>query len=177
MQSWLLDYQVHTHFEIDELLRFVPGGEIAMANRLFRLNSLVLSCVLVMLGGGGSPYPPNAAAQSSTVDVSGTWSGTFFPIHTNVPAFSLTVVITPNGQAHFTGNSTLNHQCLKAAKLEVTVTGTEVVLAGSDPEGDNLTVRGTLDPTGTMLQSTYILNGSASGQCETDDGSGTLAKH
>ena len=54
--------------------------------------------------------------------------------------------------------------------------GTQITLAGSDDEGDNITVRGTVDGTGTMLKANYILNGSASGRCETDDGTGNLAK-
>ena len=61
-------------------------------------------------------------------------------------------------------------------QLQVTVTGSKVVLAGSNEEGHNITVRGTLDKTGTLLKSTYILNGSATGNCETDDGSGDLVK-
>jgi hypothetical protein len=60
--------------------------------------------------------------------------------------------------------------------MEVTVTDSDVVLAGSDEEGNNVTLRGTLDNTGTLLKSTYILNGSATGGCETDDGTGTLRK-
>jgi hypothetical protein len=39
-----------------------------------------------------------------------------------------------------------------------------------------MTLRGSLDSTGTLLKSTYVLNGSATGGCETDDGTGTLAK-
>ena len=50
------------------------------------------------------------------------------------------------------------------------------VLAGSDEEGDNITMRGTVDKTGTLLKASYILNGSATGRCETDDGTGNLAK-
>ena len=65
---------------------------------------------------------------------------------------------------------------LKGAQLEVTVTGSSIVLAGSDEEGDSMTVRGTVDSTGTLLKASYILNGSASGRCETDDGAGSLAK-
>ena len=56
------------------------------------------------------------------------------------------------------------------------MTGTSLVLAGSDEEGDNITVRGTLDSSGTILKSSYILNGSATGKCETDHGTGDLAK-
>jgi hypothetical protein len=37
-------------------------------------------------------------------------------------------------------------------------------------------VRGSLDNTGTVLNSTYVLNGSAGGGCETDDGTGNLTK-
>ena len=61
-------------------------------------------------------------------------------------------------------------------QLKVTVTGSKVVLAGSNEHGDNITVRGTVDNTGTLMKSTYILNGSATGSCETDDGSGDLVK-
>ena len=39
-----------------------------------------------------------------------------------------------------------------------------------------MTVRGTVDDTGTLLKVKYILNGSATGKCETDDGAGSLAK-
>ena len=49
-------------------------------------------------------------------------------------------------------------------------------MAGSDGKGNNMTVRGTLDSTETLLPSTYILNGSQGGGCETDDGTGTLEK-
>ena len=43
-------------------------------------------------------------------------------------------------------------------------------------KGNNITVRGTVDATGTMLKANYILNGSASGRCEADGGTGSLAK-
>ena len=35
---------------------------------------------------------------------------------------------------------------------------------------------GTVDNTGTMLKLNYIINGSPSGSCEIDDGTGTMAK-
>ena len=157
-----------------------------MIEKLFLANILILSCILiatpaslVYAAGPANPVQQLTAAaspQGTPADISGTWSGTFFSNHPNVPSFSMTVVITPNGKAHFTGDSSLNSHCLKGAKLQITVAGTDVVLAGSDPEGHNLTLRGTLDPTATMLQSSYILNASASGRCETDDGTGSLAK-
>jgi hypothetical protein len=85
-------------------------------------------------------------------------------------------VISKDSAGRIVGNSTLASQCLKNAQLQVTVTGSTVVLAGRDKAGDNMTVRGSLDNTGTVLNSTYILNGSAAGGCETDDGTGSLAK-
>ena len=125
---------------------------------------------------GGIALQASGSTQQAAADVRGTWSGTFFSKHSDVAPFTMTVVINPDSRGHLVGSSTLNADCLKGAQLEVTVTGLEVVLAGSDEEGDNITVRGTVDNTGTLLKSTYILNGSATGRCETDDGTGTLAK-
>jgi hypothetical protein len=118
----------------------------------------------------------SSSQQQTALDVKGTWSGTFFSRHSDVSPFTLTVVINPEAEANFVGESTLNSNCLKGAKLQVKVTGSTVVLAGSDPEGDNITIRGTIDSTGTLLKSSYVLNGSASGKCETDDGTGSLGK-
>jgi hypothetical protein len=56
------------------------------------------------------------------------------------------------------------------------VSGLNVVLAGSGPNGDSITFKGTVDSAGTQLTLNYILNASASGKCETDDGAGTLDK-
>ena len=121
---------------------------------------------------------PKAGAQEATpgVDFSGTWSGTFFSKHSNIAPFTLTVVIGPNSEGRLVGNSSHNSTCLKDLQLQVTVTGSRIVLAGSDSDGDNITLRGRMDKTGTMVKSAYILNGSATGRCETDDGAGTLAK-
>jgi hypothetical protein len=88
----------------------------------------------------------------------------------------MTVEISQDTPGTLIGSANLNSDCLKGAQLQVTVTGSKVVLAGSNPEGHNITLRGTLDKTGTLLKSTYILNGSATGSCETDDGSGDLLK-
>ena len=86
------------------------------------------------------------------------------------------VVINRDGNGRLVGNSTLNSECIKGVSLQVTVTGSQVVLAGSDREGDSLTVRGVVDNTGTIMETGYIMNGSASGRCETDDGTGRLAR-
>jgi hypothetical protein len=114
--------------------------------------------------------------QQPAAELRGTWSGTFFSKHSNVEPFTMTVVINPDSRGHLIGSSTLNSDCLKDVRLEVTVTGSKVVLAGSDEEGDNITMRGTVDKTGTLLKASYILNGSATGRCETDDGTANLAK-
>jgi hypothetical protein len=119
---------------------------------------------------------PSSSAHKTAPDFTGTWSGTFFSKHTNVAPFAMTVVIHPDSPGHLIGASTLDSDCLKDVGLEVTVKGPQITLAGSDDEGDNITVRGTVDGTGTMLKANYILNGSASGRCETDDGTGNLAK-
>jgi hypothetical protein len=119
---------------------------------------------------------PSSSAQKTATDFTGTWSGTFFSKHANVAPFTMTVVINRDSNGHLIGTSTLNSNCLKDVSLEITVKGPQITLAGSDDEGDNITVRGTVDSTGTMLKANYILNGSASGRCETDGGAGNLAK-
>jgi hypothetical protein len=117
-----------------------------------------------------------AAPLYAATDVRGRWSGTLSSNHSGVAPFTITVAIDADSRGHIVGSSTLNSQCLKGARLEVTVTGSTVVLAGSDKAGNNMTLRGSLDNTGTLLKSAYILNGSATGGCETDDGTGTLTK-
>jgi hypothetical protein len=149
--------------------------------RVFLLSSLML---LVTMGtispSSARPADDQAKASSSAhkaaTDFTGTWSGTFFSRHANVASFTMTVVINSDSNGHLVGSSTLNSNCLKDVRLEVTVKGPQITLAGSDDDGDNITVRGTVDDTGKMLKANYILNGSASGRCETDGGSGNLAK-
>jgi hypothetical protein len=137
---------------------------------------LVVFSSLLMGGIALQASSPTGSTQQAAADVRGTWSGTFFSKYSNVAPFTMTVVINPDSRGHLVGNSTLNSHCLKGAQLAVTVSGSKVVLAGSDEEGDNITVRGTVDSTGALLEATYILNGSASGRCETDAGTGNLGK-
>lgn len=136
-------------------------------NRRLLLSVLLLTLLVAVM------CPPMQATAS---DVRGTWSGTFYSKHSNVAPFTITVVISADSMGHLTGNSSLNSDCLRGAQLHVSVDGPKIVLAGSDPEGDNITVRGTLDSTGTQMTNTYVLNGSATGKCETDDGTGSLGK-
>jgi hypothetical protein len=161
-----------------------------MTSKTFSFKLVLRSSLLLMtvigtasLYAAGPPEKPNkqatstaGSAQQANADVRGTWSGTLFSNHPNVAPFSMTVVISADEQAGLSGASSLNSDCLKSAKLVVTVTGSNVVMAGSDDQGDNITVRGTVDGTGALLKSTYILNGSASGRCETDDGTVSLEK-
>jgi len=153
-----------------------------MTCKTISLRILLLS-ILVMMGvpsllaaSSAGTSSASGTKQQAAADVRGTWSGTFFSKHSNVAPFTMTVVINPDARGHLVGNSTLNSDCLKGVQLEVTVTGSKVVLAGSDEEGDSITVRGAVDSTGTLLKATYILNVRASGRCETDDGAGSLAR-
>jgi hypothetical protein len=117
-----------------------------------------------------------AAASKPAADVKGTWSGTFLSRHPDVAPFTITVVINSDGRGHLLGDSTLNSDCVKNLRLHVTVNGSSVSLAGSDEDGANLTFIGSIDSTATLLNLSYIINGSASGRCESDDGTGNLGK-
>jgi hypothetical protein len=132
------------------------------------LRALLLSLLLMVI--------MRAAFVYAATDVRGRWSGTFTSSHSGVAPFTITVDINPDSRGRIVGSSSLTSHCLKSAQLDVTITGSTMVLAGSDKAGNNITVRGSLDSTGTRLKSTYVLNGSATGVCETDDGTGTLTK-
>ena len=160
-----------------------------MNTKIFSFRGLLFSLLLLMTviradslytrptdDQSKQPTSDAGSTQQATTDVRGNWSGTFFSEDSTVAPFTLAVVITSNSSGHLLGSSTLDSDCLKNAQVEVTVSGSKVVLAGNNKEGDNITVQGTLDKTGTVLTSTYILNGSATGGCETDNGTGTLAK-
>ncbi len=154
-----------------------------MTSKVFSSRILLLSMLLSMVTiGTCSARPadgqnkPSGSTPPAAVDFTGTWSGTFFSKHANVAPFTMTVVINADSHGHLTGASTLSSDCLKNVRLEVTVKGAQITLAGSDDEGDNIMVRGTVDGAGTLLKANYILNGSASGRCGTDDGTGNLAK-
>jgi hypothetical protein len=154
--------------------------QITLAATLIGLTILAIAGVRAVAAvTPGAPQSQNDSIsaqppQQSSV-LQGTWSGSFFSKHSS-SGFTMTVVITPNSSGHLVGDSTLSSNCLKGATLQVTASGSKVTLAGSDPEGDSLTVHGALDSTGSLMQATYILNGSASGRCETDNGTGNLGK-
>src|SRR5215467_11221719 len=119
-----------------------------MTSRGFSICGWLFSLFLLMTGAACLYFSPSAEAQSNqtalppagsarpaAADVRGTWSGTFFPKHSNVAPFTMTVVINSDANGHLVGNSTLNSDCLKEARLEVMVTGVNVEMSGSDESG------------------------------------------
>jgi hypothetical protein len=141
--------------------------------------ALLLSLLMSVLGTASSlqgASTATAAASTTAADMKGTWSGTFQSKHADISPFTITVVINPNSQGHLIGTSSLASECVKDVRLQVTVNGSNVVLAGTDEDGDSITFRGSIDQTGTLLTMKYIANGSASGRCETDEGTGTMGR-
>lgn len=129
----------------------------------------ILALIVLFLIGG-------ASAQQAAPDLKGTWSGTFISRNTDISPFTITVKINKNPKGHLIGDASVVSDCLNSHSLEVTVNGSNVVLAGSDADGDSVTFRGAADSTGAVLKLHYIINGSATGRCEIDDGTGTMAK-
>jgi len=119
--------------------------------------------------------PSSSATQSQPLDLTGVWSGTFRS-NSNLPPFTMTIVINRDSKGRLVGTSSLDSKCFKGSNLQVTVKGSHVVLAGSDADGDSITLRGTSDKTGTLLTLNYVANGSASANCESDMGTGNLGK-
>jgi hypothetical protein len=91
---------------------------------------------------------------------------------------ALMTAISPDETGGMTAKATISSGCLAGASidLEVTVDGETVSMAGSDPDGNSLTLQGTVDKTGAILTTRYSINGSATGRCEVDTGTGTLVK-
>jgi hypothetical protein len=143
-----------------------------MSRKTIASHALLIFLIAVVCLG----FPRAAAPQKPATDVRGTWSGSFQSDHSNMDPFTMTVVINPDSNGHLVGTSDLVSECVRGIKLQVTVNSGNVILAGSDSEGDSVTLRGTMDTSGTLLKLRYIVNGSASGRCETDQGSGTLGK-
>jgi hypothetical protein len=125
---------------------------------------------------GKTALATSGSPQQSKTDLTGTWSGSFKPNHSAVAPFTMTVVISSDPNGHLVGDASLVAHCLKSHRLYVTVNGPDVVLAGTDADGDNATFRGALDETGTQLTLKYMINGSASARCEIENGTGNLSK-
>ena len=84
--------------------------------------------------------------------------------------------INKNSTGHLVGDANLVSDCLDNHRLEVKVNGSNVLLSGSDAKGDTVSFDGTVDDTGTVLKLNYVINGSPSGRCEIDNGTGTMEK-
>ena len=126
-------------------------------------------CVLAMLTAGWSPRD-----SAPLGEFAGTWHGTLSSRnYTSVP---VTLVINRGVDTKLTGAVNLISPCVRNADLDVTTTSSTIVLAGTDAEGDTITFKGSLNDDATQMAMSYILNGSPSGDCETDDGSGTLTR-
>jgi len=117
-----------------------------------------------------------APAQQPAPDLSGIWSGTFISSNSDISPFTVTVKINKNSKGHFVGDANLISDCLDSPRLTVTFNGSEVRLEGNDSKGDGVSFKGTLDATGTVLTLKYIINGSPSGRCEIDNGTGSMGK-
>jgi hypothetical protein len=126
-------------------------------------------CILAILTAGWSS--PESARAS---DFAGAWHGTLSS--RNYESVPVTLLINQGVGAKLTGAVNLISRCLRDADLSVTTAGSNIVLAGTDPDGNTVTFKGSLNDTATKLAVTYIVNGSAGGDCETDDGSGTLSR-
>jgi hypothetical protein len=147
-----------------------------MSSTKLALYLVLLLCFLAFNAGAGSAAVQiGAAAAGSTSPLVGTWQGRFSS--RNFASFPVTLIINQGVGVKLAGAVNLGSPCLRSANLQVSVSGSDVVLAGSDANGDSITFKGTVDSGGTQLTMTYVLNASASGKCETDDGAGALDKN
>jgi hypothetical protein len=114
-----------------------------------------------------------AVAQGQSAAV-GSWSGRFSS--QNFASFPVSIAITQDVHGNLGGKASIVHPCISNSTLIVTIVGANIVLGGSDPEGDTITFRGTIDPTGKVLDLSFVINGSPSARCETDQGKGVMGK-
>ena len=146
-----------------------------MSSKNVTLGAILLVCILSTFGVvDRSAAQAGVAAPTNPPPLVGTWHGRFSS--RNFASFPVTLVINKGVGVKLAGAVNLGSPCLRSANLQITVNGSNVVLAGSNSTGDSITFNGTLDSAGTQLDMKYILNASASGKCETDDGAGTLDK-
>jgi hypothetical protein len=118
--------------------------------------------------------PPSMLGQSQPEGsaLAGKWTGRISS--RNFASFVLTIDIRADSKAHVVGEGS---PCFTEAELGVTTSASnKVTLAGRSKAGENITIKGTVDSDGKQLNLTYIVNGSGSARCETDQGAGTLDK-
>lgn len=167
----------------------------AKSRKTMRIEKLILVLLLIFpastveaelqprTSGAGDHTSIVAAAKPSDANVQGTWSGTFRSRHSHsqIAPFTVTVVVGPHTQGRMRGHVTNQSgitSCLAKGDVDLhtIVNGSDVVLAGTDQVGNTLTFHGTIDNTGKVLTFNYVTNGSASGKCESDDGTVILNK-
>jgi len=128
------------------------------------------------LYGAGPANQPISASQRAAHDVTGTWSGTFQSRQPHFSPFTMTIVIRSESSGRLVATSQVSSDCLTDGTFQITTSGSKIVLAGGDPQGNHITMEGEVDGTGTVLDLKYVLNSSASARCESDDGSGNMVK-
>ncbi len=98
----------------------------------------------------GGAVSTGSSSQQASRDVTGTWSGTFQSRQPSFAPFTITVVIHSEASGRLVGTSSVSSDCLRDSTLHVTVSGSNIVLAGGDEEGNHITFDGTIDETGTV---------------------------
>lgn len=150
-------------------------GKSIMSRLNLTLRVVLLLSLLAPYGRAGSSIQAGAGAATHPPPLAGTWQGRFSS--RNFASFPVTLIINQGVGVKLTGAVNLGSPCLRSANLQVSVSGLNVVLAGSNTKGDSITFKGTVDTAGSQLSMSYVLNAGASGNCETDDGAGTLDKN
>jgi hypothetical protein len=132
-------------------------------------TKVALGVLLLLIPIAGSSQPPDVRGK--------TFSGDFRSRHSDVRPFKITGPINADSRGRLIHKARVTSDCLKNVKdvdLQVTFQGSNVTFAGSNEDG-NVTLLGTIDDTGTLVDiSQYIINGSPGGGCEVDNGTGNL---
>src|SRR5690242_3870764 len=115
-----------------------------MAVRRFALCFSFVFCLASVIGRAS--LQEGAATQGTWSGT--TWSGAFQSQHPEVSPFTMTVVIASDADGNLVGAASSAADCFSDTNLHLTVKGSNVVLAGSDPRGNSITFRGTLDNSG-----------------------------
>src|SRR5262245_40018831 len=102
--------------------------------------AFILLGSLTPLNKAGSSVLQTANAGTNLFSLVGTWHGTFSS-H-NFASFPVALVINQGVGVKLTGAVNLGSPCLRNANLQVTVNGSNVVLAGSSARGDSITFNG-----------------------------------
>src|SRR5689334_9530931 len=91
-----------------------------------------------------------SSTDHTSFDLAGTWSGTLTPNDRALKSVPINVVIAMDAKGVLFAASILASDCIKDPTFHVSRVGSVIVLAGSDAEGDSLTLRGALDKTASL---------------------------